>query len=77
MLRFAGMGTELTAGVAGFTLIGYFIDQWAGTGRTFLLVFGILGLIGGFTNFIRQAYRVQRELDRQTARQNDASTPRS
>ena len=79
MLRFAGMGTELTAGVAGFTLIGHLIDRWAGTQQTWLLTFGILGLVGGFTNFLRQAYRVQRELDEldQARRSNDDQSPKA
>ncbi len=77
MYRFAGMGTELTAGVAGFTLIGYLIDRWAGTEPTCLITFGVLGLVGGFANFIRQAYRVQRELDRIDRQRRSEDDPTS
>jgi F0F1-type ATP synthase assembly protein I len=79
--RFAGLGAELAAGIAAFVLIGFWLDWKLGTGRTATLVAAVLGLIGGFYNFYRQALAMQRRLDarkprKSETRDDDAGNPR-
>jgi F0F1-type ATP synthase assembly protein I len=51
----SGIGFELVAAVAGFTLIGYGWDRHFGSRPWGLLTGAILGLIGGMYNMIRQS----------------------
>jgi ATP synthase protein I len=47
-LLLVGVGSMLTSmAVAGF-LLGYAVDAWLETKPIFMLVFGALGLVGGF-----------------------------
>ncbi len=59
-LRFAGMGLELGGAVIGFTLVGYWVDYHYGTEPRGLLTGAVLGVIGGFYNFIRQAIQLSK-----------------
>jgi F0F1-type ATP synthase assembly protein I len=72
--RYAGMGTELAAGVAAFILIGYWIDSKFDTGRMGVIVGAIVGCAGGFYHFLRQAVKLQRESEQalKRRRSNDA-----
>ena len=56
-LRLGGLGIELAGAVAGFTLLGYWIDRHYGTSPWGLLICAICGLIGGFRNFIRSSLK--------------------
>jgi F0F1-type ATP synthase assembly protein I len=60
MSPFLNLGMELFASVAGFGLIGWFIDSKAGTQPTWLLVFLLLGVVGGMYNFIRAVMKVSK-----------------
>jgi len=51
----SGIGFELVAAVAGFTLIGYGWDRFYGTAHWGVLIGALLGLIGGMYNLIRQS----------------------
>lgn len=62
-VRLSGIGVELVGAVAGFTLVGYWIDRHFGTGRWGLLTGLVLGLVGGMYNLIRQSLRASREAD--------------
>jgi len=53
---------EFAAGPVIFGLIGWLIDQKAGTGNLFLVIFAIFGLIGTFATFV---YRYHAETARQ------------
>ena len=59
--RLAGMGMELGAAVAGFCLLGVWIDYRYDTKPYGTLVCALLGLLGGMFNFIRQALRAVKE----------------
>ncbi len=63
-MRYAGMGLELTAGIIGFVLLGYWIDHSFGTAPTGAVSGAVLGCIAGFYNFIRQAIAAGREQQR-------------
>jgi ATP synthase protein I len=67
-LRFSGIGFEFAAAVAGFTLVGYWIDRHFGSGPWGLLVGMGLGLVGGTYNLIRSALAATREAARADAR---------
>ncbi|HEX7183774.1 MAG TPA: AtpZ/AtpI family protein [Thermoanaerobaculia bacterium] len=60
-VRLSGIGFELVAAVAGFTLIGYWWDRHFQTEPWGLLVGALLGLVGGMYNLIRQSLLASRE----------------
>ena len=67
-VRFASSGMELAAAVAGFVLLGTWIDRRYGTGPTWTVVLGLVGIIGGIYSFIRSALLESR---RAVAREQD------
>ncbi len=65
MSKYAGMGLEFAGAVGGFALLGWWIDRhWQIEKHWGVLVCGLLGLIGGMYNFIRQAFAATREAAR-------------
>jgi F0F1-type ATP synthase assembly protein I len=60
-LRYSGSGLELAASVAGFALVGYWIDRHYGTNPWGLVAGLILGMIGGFYNLVKQSLQAARE----------------
>jgi len=56
--RAYSLGFELVCAVAGFVLVGVWIDRHYGSGPWGTLVCLCLGLIGGFYNLIRGASRM-------------------
>jgi F0F1-type ATP synthase assembly protein I len=73
LMRYAGMGVELAAGIVGLTLVGLWIDYRWKCGPTGVLIGAGLGIVGGLYNFIRQALALSRsELkDRPRAHRGD------
>ncbi|MEL7061490.1 MAG: AtpZ/AtpI family protein [Acidobacteriota bacterium] len=59
-LQGAELGIELAAALIGFTLVGLWIDQSFGTSPWALVVCLVLGLVGGFYNFIRSSLSILR-----------------
>jgi ATP synthase protein I len=49
------VGTELVAGVAVGSIIGYLLDHWLGTLPWFFITCFFLGAAAGFRNLVRQA----------------------
>jgi F0F1-type ATP synthase assembly protein I len=78
-VRYSGIGIELVGAVAGFALLGYWLDGRY-TPKPWGMVGGlILGLVGGFYNLIRQALQAEREAAeadraRQTTQDSDGGT---
>jgi ATP synthase protein I len=60
-VRHSGVGLELAGAVAGFSLIGYWIDRHYGTSPWGLVVGLALGVVGGLYNFVREALQATRE----------------
>jgi ATP synthase protein I len=60
-VRHSGVGLELAGAVAGFSLIGYWIDRHYGTSPWGLVVGLALGIVGGLYNFVREAFQATRE----------------
>lgn len=58
--RGTALGVELAASIVGFTLIGLWIDHTYDTGPWGTLVCVVLGTVGGFYNFLRDALRILR-----------------
>ena len=69
LYRYAGMGIELAGAIIGLTLLGLWIDHRFECGPTGVLVGAILGVVGGFYNFIRQALLMMKEAE--AARKGD------
>ena len=61
------MGLELAAAIVGLTLAGYWVDHRFGTSPKGLLTGAVIGIVGGFYNFIRQALLLEKQ---QTADNN-------
>ena len=60
-VRFSGIGLEFAAAVAGFTLIGYWIDGHYQSSPKGVLIGAALGIIGGGYNLIRESLAASRE----------------
>jgi F0F1-type ATP synthase assembly protein I len=60
-MRHAGVGVEFAGAVAGFTLLGYWIDRRFGTGPWGLTICVVLGLVGGLYNLVRESLQALRE----------------
>ncbi len=58
-------GLDLAAGTIGMGLLGFGIDYLAGTAPVWTIVLALIGLVGGFYRFIREALALNKE---QTAR---------
>jgi F0F1-type ATP synthase assembly protein I len=54
-LRFSGVGIEFVAAIAGFALVGYWVDRHWDTKPWGLVIGAVLGLIGGMYNLIRES----------------------
>jgi len=61
LARLSGIGVELVAAIAGFTLAGYFWDRHFGTQPWGVLTGALLGLVGGMYNVIRQSLMAVKE----------------
>jgi F0F1-type ATP synthase assembly protein I len=67
LARLSGIGVELAAAIAGFTLAGYGWDRYFGTAPWGVLTGALLGLVGGMYNMIRQSLAAVRETESQAA----------
>ena len=54
-VRYSGMGMELAAAVAGFVLVGVWIDRHYETAPWGVVIGAVLGLVGGMSNLIRES----------------------
>ncbi len=63
-VRHSGVGLELAGAVAGFALIGYWIDRRYGTAPWGLVGGVILGLVGGLYNLVKQSLQATHEAQR-------------
>ena len=61
-MRLSGLGIELAAAVAGFTLAGWWWDRHFGTAPWGLWIGLVLGMVGGMYNLIRQALAATRNI---------------
>jgi F0F1-type ATP synthase assembly protein I len=74
--RWLGIGLELAAAVAGFTLAGYWVDRHFGHGPWGVLVGLGLGLIGGMYNLIRESLAAARAAGRKSGESKESSGDR-
>lgn len=62
MAKVWAIGMDFGAFVAGGALIGVLLDWLFKTSPVLLLVFAGVGLVGGFSNFVRQSLAVNRSM---------------
>ena len=60
-VRYSGSGLELAASVAGFALVGLWIDRHYDTNPWGLVSGLILGMVGGLYNLVKQSLQAARE----------------
>ena len=70
-VRHTGVGLEFAGAVAGFTLVGYWIDRHYGSQPWGLLIGLVLGFVGGLYNLVKESLQATRE-----AAQEDAADKR-
>jgi len=61
------LSTELVAGVAIGTAIGWAIDNWLGTSPAFLVIFFFLGVAAGILNVVRTTQKMAAEAEAEAA----------
>ena len=69
--RHAGVGIEFAAAVAGFALLGYWVDLRYETSPWGVLIGVALGLIGGTYNLIRESMAAFKKLDEDARKGKD------
>ena len=70
-IRWSGIGVNFAAAVAGFTLVGYWIDHHHETSPWGVLIGMVLGLVGGMYNLIRSSLAAAHEAEREMAAKHD------
>jgi F0F1-type ATP synthase assembly protein I len=60
-VRYSGIGLEFAGAVAGFALIGYWVDRHFATGPRGVIVGSMLGLVGGLYNLVKEALQASRD----------------
>lgn len=68
------MGVEFAAAIAGFTLLGYWVDRHYGCGPKGVLIGAGLGIVGGGYNLIRESMQAIRDAQSKD-QDDDASKP--
>ena len=59
-MRMASSGFDLAIVVCGFTAVGWWLDRKYGWAPWGVLTGALLGIVGGLTNFLREARAVMR-----------------
>ncbi len=75
-VRYAGVGVEFAAAVAGFTLVGFWIDRHYDSRPWGVLIGAFLGLTGGMYNLIRESLAAFRETGRTKDADRSEDSPR-
>lgn len=71
-LRFAGLGFELAASIAGGALLGWWVDRQLGTAPRWLGILAGVGVVGGLYNLIRSALAASRQAGRRNGPRSSA-----
>jgi len=64
-IRHSGIGIEFAAAVAGFALVGYWVDRHYGTNPWGVVVGAALGIVGATYNLIRASLAAFAEASRE------------
>jgi F0F1-type ATP synthase assembly protein I len=72
-LRLSGIGVEVAAAVAGFALVGYWVDRHFASAPWGLVIGLVLGLVGGLYNLVRESLAAARSAAAADDRKNDGA----
>ncbi len=78
-MALAGIGFEFAAAIAGFLLVGYWIDRHFGSFPKGLIIGLVLGMVGGGYNLIRKSLAAAKSAERRAKEdreQRDHEGPR-
>jgi len=67
----ATIGMQLVAATFIGLAMGYFLDKWLGTEPWLLIIFLLLGIVTGFRDVYREAMRLQRGAEAESAGTKD------
>ena len=73
--RMGGLGMEVATQVGAGALLGWLFDRWRGTAPTGLLVGAVIGIVVALWSLIRGGLKLNRDLDRETARRRSGGAP--
>ncbi|GAB6177119.1 AtpZ/AtpI family protein [Desulfobaculum senezii] len=65
------IGMHMVASTFVGLAIGYYLDEWLGTGPWLLLFFLLVGIAAGFKNVYEQAMRMMNDKDEDDASRDD------
>ncbi|MHC4127353.1 MAG: AtpZ/AtpI family protein [Planctomycetota bacterium] len=66
--RMGGLGMQVASEAGAGALLGWLFDWWRGTAPTGLLVGAVIGIVVALWSLIRGGLKLNRDLDRETAR---------
>ena len=69
-VRFSSVGIEFAIAVAGFALVGYWIDSHYGSEPWGVIIGAALGLLGGSYNLIRESMAAFKSFEKDTKPKN-------
>ena len=73
--RMAGMGFQVVSEVAAGALLGWLFDKWRGTAPKGVMVGSIVGIVVGLWSLIRNALKLNRELEQNAPVRNRRTFP--
>jgi F0F1-type ATP synthase assembly protein I len=69
--RMMGIGLETTSQVAAGVFLGWLFDRWRGQGSVGIAVGGGLGVLVGVVSLVRNAWRLNAQLDRAARKEHN------
>lgn len=72
-IRYSGIGIEYAAALAGFALVGYWIDRHYDSSPWGVVIGAALGLVGATYNLVRMSLSAFKQIDDEKDKQKPSS----